>query len=92
MIILEEEGFRATPRVLISCDGGLVQGITSDIKIHATVLDYDVEGADVEDLVDVPQGDGTTSSGSMTDFPVDVEPNAITAALNAKPIKEAATP
>ncbi len=46
------------PRVAIICDGGLVQEVIADIPMRAIVCDYDVEGADEEDLTKIPQNEG----------------------------------
>lgn len=45
------------PRVVIACDGGLVQGVVSDVPIQATVIDYDTDGADADEITKVPQGE-----------------------------------
>lgn len=47
-------------------EGGVIQAIVSDIPerfkdIAAIVIDYDTDGASKEDLVDVPQPDGTVA-------------------------------
>lgn len=46
-------------RLVIILEGGLIQSIFADKKAEATVLvcDYDVEGADQEDLMEAPAGD-----------------------------------
>ncbi len=90
--IVASEAKRPAPRVLVTCDGGLVQGIVSDVPILATVLDYDVEGADLERLRDVPQGEGKTELGSLTEWNAAIDPAQITEALSAKPAKEAVQP
>ena len=45
------------PRVVITMDGGLVQEIISDQPLEVTVIDYDAEGSDPDDLRKVPQGE-----------------------------------
>jgi hypothetical protein len=46
------------PRVVIVMDGGLVQEVIADQPLEVTVIDYDAEGSDPEDLRKVPQGNG----------------------------------
>lgn len=53
-----------TPRVVVVLEGGMVSGILSDRPIRARVIDYDVEGAESEKLVDVPQGEGCVHSST----------------------------
>ena len=55
-------------RLLITVEGGLVQSVSSNIPIDATyvILDYDTEGADPEDIVAVPQGEGLTVDALMS--------------------------
>lgn len=49
-------------RILVHIDGGIVQSVSSDSPLDAevVVIDYDVEGADEEDLDLVPQSDDPT--------------------------------
>lgn len=52
------------PILAVVMEGGVIQAIVSDIPerfkdIAAIVIDYDTDGASKEDLVDVPQPDGT---------------------------------
>lgn len=43
--------------VIIVLEGGLVSDIISDSPdLHAFVIDYDIEGADENDLTPIPQG------------------------------------
>lgn len=70
----EQEVALPVPRIIVCCDGGLVQEHFSDQPVELTVLDYDVDGADEADLEDIPQEDGTTAKGSLTDSGVCVNP------------------
>jgi hypothetical protein len=56
------------PQVLIHLDGGLVQDIIASSPIHAVVLDYDTDGADLTDLFDIPQTDGDVEEGFVSDW------------------------
>jgi hypothetical protein len=54
------------PILAVVMEGGVIQAIVSDIPerfkdIAAIVIDYDTDGASKEDLVDVPQPDGTVA-------------------------------
>lgn len=54
------------PILAVVMEGGVIQAIVSDIPerfkdIVAMVIDYDTDGASKEDLVDVPQPDGTVA-------------------------------
>jgi len=50
--------------IVITVEGGLVQGVSSDdprlVGEAVAVIDYDAEGADPEEVEQVPQGDGET--------------------------------
>lgn len=43
------------PRIVIVMDGGLVQQVLADRPVEVLVVDYDVDGADLEDLTLMPQ-------------------------------------
>lgn len=55
------------PRVIIVCDGGLVQQVLAD---HGSfiVVDYDTEGTEDEELTEVPQEDGTMEEAVVAVF------------------------
>ena len=71
------------PRVVVALDGGLVQGIVGDMALDAYVVDYDIEGAQLSDLIDIPQIGGDTSEGLMRGESVDVDPLWIDSAMRA---------
>ena len=57
------------PAVAIILEGGLVQCIVSDRpggiqSMNVMVLDYDTEGADEDELLQVPQKDGSVSTAT----------------------------
>jgi hypothetical protein len=45
---------KKTPVVIIEVEGGLVQGIISDLPISAIVVDKDVEGATEDQILKYP--------------------------------------
>jgi hypothetical protein len=48
-------------KVVIVCDGGLVQEVLSDGPVEYCVIDYDVEGTDEGWLSKIPQSEGKTA-------------------------------
>jgi hypothetical protein len=60
-------------RVIVGVEGGIVQGVSSNVPIELLVLDYDVDGA--EDVIEVPQSDGTRTRSRVIPHEVLVEPN-----------------
>ena len=55
--------------IVITVEGGLVQGVSSDDPAEqgkeVVVIDYDAEGGDPEEVRQVPQGDGETSEATI---------------------------
>ena len=47
-------------RIAIIMEGGLIQDILADEEVDITIVDYDTEDAEEEDLTEVPQNDGTS--------------------------------
>lgn len=41
------------PKIVVVCDGGLVRKVYADGAVEVVVLDFDVEGAEEERLVNV---------------------------------------
>ena len=70
------------PRVLVVCDGGLVQHVLTESAIDCSVLDYDQEGADPDDTIEVPQGDGTFQTAGHSQAQVDIDPERIASIIN----------
>lgn len=62
------------PRVVVALEGGLVQGASSDLPVDMVVVDYDTEGGDDEDIVDLPQNDGSTAESFIRGEYVDIDP------------------
>ena len=67
------EGTQLPPEanVVVTLDGGLVQGIAADRPITLRVVDYDVEGADPDDLVMLPRDDGDPVPASVNGWTVE---------------------
>lgn len=61
------------PHVIITVEGGVVQGVLCDQPVDCTIVDYDVEGLDPDRIVEIPQlGAGnTTEPAFVNNFPVD---------------------
>jgi len=57
--------------VVVELDGGLVEGIVADRPIKVRVVDYDVEGADPDGLVLVPQDKGVFIPAAASGWGVD---------------------
>jgi len=53
--IPENEPEPPLPQVVITLEGGLVQDILSSVPVDAAVIDYDSEGADLDDITPIPQ-------------------------------------
>ncbi len=55
--------------IVITSEGGLVQGVSSDdpklVGMDAVVINYDAEGADPEEVEKVPQGSGATEDATI---------------------------
>lgn len=47
-------------RIAIIMEGGIIQDILADEEVYITIVDYDTEDAEEEDLTEVPQYDGTS--------------------------------
>ncbi|MGE4410435.1 MAG: hypothetical protein AB7D33_07690 [Sphingobium sp.] len=67
-------GGELTPQeanVVIELDGGLVQAIIADRPITVRVVDYDVEGADPDDLLLVSRDNGDSVPASVSSWAVE---------------------
>jgi len=75
--------------LVIALEGGIVTGGRADVSgINVTVLDYDTEGADEDELVEIPQhrtdeDDEDVVDAYVTSFDVDLDPEWITSVLSA---------
>ncbi len=56
--------------IVITVEGGLVQGVSSDdpamVGHEVVVIDYDAEGADPEEVWQVPQDEGETEDATIS--------------------------
>lgn len=56
--------------IVIAVEGGLVQSVSSDDPAQVgkvvVVVDYDAEGADAEEIEQIPQGEGGTSDAVIS--------------------------
>ncbi len=50
------------PRIVVALEGGLVSGVVVDQPSTLLTIDYDVEGADEDEISEIPQDDGRTAS------------------------------
>ena len=76
-----------TPKIVIPMNGGLIEEIVSDIPVEVLQLDYDIEGADKDELIKVGTKECTVWIADTSDdgqYNVDVNPKRI-----AKLFKEA---
>ena len=60
------------PKVIITMEGGLIQNVITDTDVDVTIIDYDAEGADEEELRQV-YGDDAYVTGPV----VNVDPEEI---------------
>lgn len=61
------------PRVVVHVEGGIVQGWVADVPVDVIVLDYDVEGADEDEISTNGAGDDcVVRSWEETDFGTEV--------------------
>jgi hypothetical protein len=51
----DEDPAPPTPRVIVVLEGGLVQDILTTVPMDAAVIDYDTEGAEEDELTQIPQ-------------------------------------
>jgi hypothetical protein len=70
------------PKVVVFIEGGLVQEVISDSPVNFAVVDYDIEGADDDDIADIPQGDGTTAEAYRRYHKTMVFPNRTNEVVN----------
>lgn len=81
---------RGMPRVVIVVDGGLVHEVIADSPISATVVDFDVECADEDEITKVPEETANGSRPSEKDASISspflrVSGRRITAMLKNRP-------
>lgn len=42
------------PKVIIEVSGGCVRDVSSDVELDVIILDYDVQGFDENELIEIP--------------------------------------
>lgn len=57
--------------IVVELDGGLVEGVIADRPTRVRVVDYDVEGADPDNLIMVPRDRGDPIPASVSDWAVE---------------------
>ncbi len=57
------------PKVIIEVSGGCVRDVSSDAKIDVMIIDYDVQGFDESELIEMPF---TGDKANCSVFDVDV--------------------
>lgn len=80
---------QVTPRIVIGLDGGIIQGATANMPIEYLVYDYDIEGADFEDIASRPSLDG---DGEVEVFNSDVRIPEINSGVVTKAFSAAEAP
>jgi hypothetical protein len=82
-----DEGRQAM--IVITIEGGLVQSVSSDdprlVGEAVAVIDYDAEGADPEEIHQVPQGEGETAEATIGRHEVGVLFKPVAEYLKATP-------
>lgn len=75
--------------IVITVEGGLVQGISSDdptlVGHPVVVIDYDSEGADPDEVEQVPQGNGKVEEATISSHEVGVLYKPVAEFLKAGP-------
>ena len=79
------------PQVVIVIEGGIVQEVLSNIPLDAGILDYDTEGADEDEVFDVPQTGSAPAQACGHIESAAVNPSRVAElleAINSKPETE----
>lgn len=45
-----------TPKIIIIMGGGIIHQLMSDVPIDVCIVDYDVEGAESDRIIQIPSG------------------------------------
>ncbi len=74
--------------IVVTVEGGLVQGVSTDdpslVGRRAVVIDYDFEGADPDEVEQVPQAGGETVGATISRHEVGVLTNPVAEYLKAR--------
>jgi len=60
-------------KVVIVMDGGLIQNIVTSEDAEIMVIDYEKDDYEPEDMIDMPQVDGTTAKAHIYEYPPEVD-------------------
>ena len=75
--------------LVVTVEGGIVQGVSTDdpnlVGLKAVVINYDAEGADPDEVEQVPQGDGETEDATICKHEVGVLYKPVAKFLKARP-------
>ncbi len=63
----------AEAKVVIVVQGGLVQNVVTSEPCKVVIIDYDVDGTMDDELVNVPQNDGTVTLANVYQDPPQVD-------------------
>ncbi len=66
-----DKPIEAAARIVVALDGGLVQSVVADRPIKLLVVDYDVEGADGDELSLIPQDDRPPVPAAVSGWALD---------------------
>ena len=76
------------PKLAITMEGGIIQSAFSNTPIEFSVIDYDTDGADEDELSLVPQNDGRMEEAYFHQPHIAIMPEEFTGRLaNIKPFK-----
>lgn len=56
------------PRIVVEMDGGLIETVSADADVDLIVVDYDVEGADEDRIVEIPSDVGMSKDAYVSTF------------------------
>jgi len=70
--------------VVVWLEGGIVQGALASSPVTVSVIDYDTDGCgEDDDMIQIPQGDGTVADGFSTVMQAEVKPGRMAELCNA---------
>ena len=66
-----------TPKIVITMEGGVLQGVMSDLPVDVFTVNYDTEGEDLNDLISLPQGNDEINNAICAVTTVEVNPDRV---------------
>lgn len=54
------------PTIIVAIEGGLVNAVVADSPVELLTIDYDVDGADEDEIIPVPQDEGRVSDAIIS--------------------------